>query len=770
MRNNIAVRVGLICGLVLVTTSAWGQGTEIWKDGAMGSWFDANNWFGQVPDSRDIVAIDRGTAQLMQPAGSVRGLRLARFSGSATLAISSAGDLSVTDFTTGIGEGGTGNLSISAGGKLTTNRTRLGEFEGALGTSTVDGSASMWTITEALIVGDSGAGTLNISNGGMVQNESDGYIGLRLGSDSQVTVSGANSKWMNAAGLFVGGFAQGSGGSGVLTIKEGGLVTVGSALKVWANGDIGQEGTGRLVVGGDPSMLPSEGGVYVLGRGTAAGTMDIVGGSGAVVSAGAARIDGPRGTGVTIAADGMWLPRGTLVVGKDAFGELNIMSRGVVGTVFTDASIGLAQGSHGEVTVDDRSLLLVNDLEVGLAGTGTLTITNSAKVHAARAVIGPNGKVTGHEGTLKANEVHNFGIIEPGNSPGMLTIEGNYIQGDTGKLALEIADSTAGQFDALKVLGNSTIGGELMLEFIDGFAPRQGDQFQFLDVSGTLNGQFGEVEIINLAPGFQFDVRRDGGNMTMVALNDGVFVPPPPVSTWNVDADGNWSSAGNWNVAVPNAPGAAAIFASKITAPRNVIADVPIAIGRIDFDSTRAYTIAGSSTVTLDANSGNAQINLISGNHTISAPLTLADNTLITVLPAAGSLSITGPVSAGTVMLTKEGAGTLTLNNLRAAGLSINAGAVAIAPHVAAPELSTSVLGTLSIAGDAAPTAKLDLNNNAAILNYTGTSPAATVRQQILAGRGGPGIGRDMDGSGNHQQHRGGSQCNRRRVALSRLC
>ena len=58
-------------------------------------------------------------------------------------------------------------------------------------------------------------------------------------------------------------------------------------------------------------------------------------------------------------------------------------------------------------------------------------------------------------------------------------------------------------------------------------AARQGDEFNFLDVGGALSGAFANIEVRNLMPGFQFDVRPDAGGLTMVALNDGVFVPEP---------------------------------------------------------------------------------------------------------------------------------------------------------------------------------------------------------------------------------------------------
>jgi hypothetical protein len=99
------------------------------------------------------------------------------------------------------------------------------------------------------------------------------------------------------------------------------------------------------------------------------------------------------------------------------------------------------------------------------------------------------------------------------------------------------------------------------------------------------------------------------------------------------------------------------------------------------------------------------------------------------------------------VGLTKTGAGTLTVNNLRTTSLSINGGAVVVAAN--GTTNATSVLSSLSIAGGEVPTGKLDLNNNAAIINYpTGSSPVATVRRLILTGRGGPGLGKTWNGNG----------------------
>jgi hypothetical protein len=168
------------------------------------------------------------------------------------------------------------------------------------------------------------------------------------------------------------------------------------------------------------------------------------------------------------------------------------------------------------------------------------------------------------------------------------------------------------------------------------------------------------------------------------------------------------------------------------------------------FDSAQAYTIVGANALTLDSTGGNAQVHVAGGNHTISAPITLADDAAFAVLPANSNLALTGPLNAATRDVSKSGAGALTVPNIRAAGLSVDAGTVTVAANGTNDALS--VVNRLAIAGGDTPTAKLDLANNAAIVDYTGTipadSPAATIRQQILAGRGGPGLGKTWNGQG----------------------
>src|SRR5204863_3536697 len=101
---------------------------------------------------------------------------------------------------------------------------------------------------------------------------------------------------------------------------------------------------------------------------------------------------------------------------------------------------------------------------------------------------------------------------------------------------------------------------------------------------------------------------------------------------------------------------------------------------------------------------------------------------------AANVLALTNLQPTGAAV-TKSGAGLLAVNALRAGALNVNAGTVKILPQ-GSPGVA-SVIGGLTIAGGAAPTAALDLTNNGLVVDYTGQSPLATIQSQITSGYGG---------------------------------
>ena len=129
---------------------------------------------------------------------------------------------------------------------------------------------------------------------------------------------------------------------------------------------------------------------------------------------------------------------------------------------------------------------------------------------------------------------------------------------------------------------------------------------------------------------------------------------------WMPSVGGSWGAAGSWTAAVPEGVGAHANFLAKptgLTASGTVTLDGNRTVGRVVFDDAASYTIAAGTGGMLMIDDGPAAgpaITVISGQHTIAAPIALVAGATVTT-PAGGpvnSLRLTGGVS---------GAGTLTV-------------------------------------------------------------------------------------------------------------
>jgi outer membrane autotransporter protein len=103
------------------------------------------------------------------------------------------------------------------------------------------------------------------------------------------------------------------------------------------------------------------------------------------------------------------------------------------------------------------------------------------------------GALLGGRGSLGGNLV-NSGIVSPGDSPGTLTVGGNYTQNAAGTLHIEIAGLAANQHDLLAVNGHASLAGTLQLIGLGGFTLHVGDQLTFLTANGGVSGSFGTVQ------------------------------------------------------------------------------------------------------------------------------------------------------------------------------------------------------------------------------------------------------------------------------------
>ncbi|MGH7176545.1 MAG: hypothetical protein ACREJC_04110, partial [Tepidisphaeraceae bacterium] len=226
----------------------------------------------------------------------------------------------------------------------------------------------------------------------------------------------------------------------------------------------------------------------------------------------------------------------------------------------------------------------------------------------------------------------------------------------------------------------------------------------------------------------RFDTRENTTPANRPSLSI-TFTPPP---AWTSPGSGNWSNPANWTTGVPDAVSAGAVLGSAISSAQTVMLDggATRTVGAITFNNANAYTLAGTGALALNMLSGAAEMNVVAGSHAISVPVTMLDDTNLNITPAGSTLTLSGALTAGGVALTKNGAGTFVAENLRADGLTINDGTVAVS--VDGSDAGASRLEALALAGGATPTVLLDLNDNDLILT---SNSRATVEGWVASAR-----------------------------------
>jgi hypothetical protein len=290
------------------------------------------------------------------------------------------------------------------------------------------------------------------------------------------------------------------------------------------------------------------------------------------------------------------------------------------------------------------------------------------------------------------------------------------------------ANSTSGWSQIWNVILNSEAGG---FANVDGYSQNnpggtppvdksQFNQFYFTGFTGSLKHvvvDYTAYKNAILASGLP-----DGGGWLQLGmqLNAGGGAPgemwfdnfkfSSSASSWNVDADGAWSTDANWSSAAhPNAAGKAVNFGPMITAPHIVTIDGAKTVGQLNFNNANKYTIGGTATLTLDA-PATVGITVSNGSHDVTAPLALAKNLNVAVTAADSTLTLSD-LQASAVSITKSGPGVLAVNNVRANALAVNEGTVAVLPDTTAAGVSN--VGSLSIGASA----RLDLKRNKLVTN-----------------------------------------------------
>ncbi|MCC6232635.1 MAG: hypothetical protein IT580_08320 [Verrucomicrobiales bacterium] len=455
-----------------------------------------------------------------------------------------------------IGGEGKGSLQVNGGGVVeiaTAAEVVLGRELGSDGTLYLAGRGSRVAMDPAvLIVGGRGRGRVTIE-------DAAGLAATRLslgGADREnsVTVSGADSALGVSGEMLVG-----EGGRGTLVLQQGAVgrvgrlaigrqslhdnqvVVAGLGTRLAAAGrlDVGEfQGRGSLVVSDTAQVRPQAGfsvGIYDGSVGKAAMER-----GGALVTPQPIIVGGGAGSQATLEIrNGSTLEALDILLFARTSGTATLIVDGATASVEAgqDLQIGFARGAAGPCTLVSSNGALVSvgrELTIGSQGsldaTGARVTVGAASVPGVGVVrVGTGGTLLGSGRVIGRVEVMAGGKASPGASPGLLAIRGSAELQQGSILECEIAGSVAGaEYDVLDVEGTVSLGGELVLVFADGFAPKRADRFSLVRARAGVENAFAAVRVLGLAPGFTYDLVKTGtGELQLVSTSDAVADSAP---------------------------------------------------------------------------------------------------------------------------------------------------------------------------------------------------------------------------------------------------
>lgn len=327
----------------LITGAAYPALAQTAWTGAAGNddWFDAGNWdTSTVPDASNSIEVDPGNAVIS--GNAAEGDNVSIGSGGTVTVTGTGSTLTTTETGT---DGGT--FTIEDGGLVTNSSGVVGGIATISGTD-AGGNASTWINNDYFAVGDGGAGTLNILDGGKVIVNTDAILGQSFHGNA--LVSGPGSSWENTGRLTID--------NGSLRIEDGSSVS--NTL-----GIVGDSDTGDAVVTGPGSNWLNTGQLTI--GSFATGTMR--------VENGAAVISNQGYVGASVGSDGS-----VTVTGNGSSWQV------------TDFNLTLGNFGVGSMTIDDGGRVFAKTgVWLGVSATDAIGTLNINGTPGARGVLETSG-------------------------------------------------------------------------------------------------------------------------------------------------------------------------------------------------------------------------------------------------------------------------------------------------------------------------------------------------------------------------------------------
>ena len=421
------------------------------------------------------------------------------------------------------------------------------------GLVTIDGFGSQW-ITESLEVGVQGIGQLHITNGAkLIQSnpEFGAVLGRNEGSYGRVVVDGIGSQWIYSAY----NFDLGMHGTGELHIKNGAVVQhnnveIGRESRGLGSGIIRIDGPGSTWIVGNIDLEDDSKGVVEVNDGGIlkfnvpngfAPELDITLSNGTIIQNGhplraslrnLSTIRGHGSIHAHVENDGIiYVGEGEhLIFHEGILNGTNTGRRGRVDIVGGELEVHDSFINRGGSIILSNSILRVADqfspttieLQPGselLVAAGQNHIYGDLQSDNSDIILSGNSQTTFYDdvrnagnfnvatgsvvtifGDFSGNGIGGGGTaflegnVSPGFSPGVMQFGGELNLGDFSQLNIEIEGAAPGtQHDLIGVLGQATIGGDLLL---DATAPL-GDATLTILQADSIVGAFDSVPLFS---------------------------------------------------------------------------------------------------------------------------------------------------------------------------------------------------------------------------------------------------------------------------------
>jgi autotransporter-associated beta strand protein len=353
----------------------------------------------------------------------------------------------------------------------------------------------------------------NVDAPGAVRVTTNGTISIASGTGSTgVMAGGIGDVMVNHQGLIttapgasgqVGIFAQ-SFGAGNISISVTGEISLNSDASSIGLAAAGTSGNITIDIASGATIKAGANGILVIAN-TGTTTINNLG---TVSGASAARFIGTMNVGnggTTGTIIGNVLDRGTLNFSRsDAVEYSGIISD--TGRVQQNGAGSLTLSginTYTGVTNVNAGTLSVN----GSIASSSLTTVN------AGATLGGNGII--------GNTIINGGTLAPGNSIGLLTVQGSLAFTSASSYMVEVSPANA---DRTNVTGTATLGGATVkANFASGTYVSK--QYTILNAAGGVSGAFNSLVNTDLPANFKSSLSYDANDAYLnLALN---FIPPP---------------------------------------------------------------------------------------------------------------------------------------------------------------------------------------------------------------------------------------------------